>query len=188
MYTTSITLLERLRDQADQEAWSRLVRLYTPLLLHWGRKCGLEPDAAADLIQDVFATLFQKLPEFTYEPGKSFRSWLRTVTLNHWRDRLRWLRARPLPPGDGMLASVAGRDNVAELEEAEYRTHLVGEALRLMQQDFEPPTWQAFWLFTVEGHSAEEVAARLGLTPVKVYGAKFRVLNRLRQELHGFLD
>jgi DNA-directed RNA polymerase specialized sigma24 family protein len=32
------------------------------------------------------------------------------------------------------------------------------------------------------------VAAALGLTVGAVYAAKFRVLDRLRQELHGMLD
>jgi RNA polymerase sigma-70 factor (ECF subfamily) len=188
MQTTSITLLERLRNPADQEAWNRFVRLYTPLLFHWGRRCGLQADDAADLIQDVLVTLFQKLPEFTYERDKSFRAWLRTVTLNRWRDRQRRLKARLLPVEDIPLATVPGPDHAAEFEEAEYRTYLVSVALQLVQNDFEPQTWQAFWQFAVEGRPVAEVAAQFGLTPTSVYGAKFRILSRLRQELHGFLD
>jgi DNA-directed RNA polymerase specialized sigma24 family protein len=38
------------------------------------------------------------------------------------------------------------------------------------------------------GRSATEVAAELGLSVGAVYAAKFRVLNRLRRELHGLLD
>ena len=40
-------------------------------------------------MQDVFVTLIQKLPQFTYDPNKSFRAWLRTVAENRWRDALR---------------------------------------------------------------------------------------------------
>jgi RNA polymerase sigma-70 factor (ECF subfamily) len=188
MLTTSVTLLERLRNSADQEAWTRFVRLYTPLLFHWGRKCGLQAVDVNDLIQDVLVTLFQKLPDFTYERDKSFRAWLHTVMLNRWRDRQRRLKARLVPAQDDRLEELAEPDPLIELEETEYRTHLVSVALRLMQQDFEPQTWQAFWQFAMEGRPATEVATEFGLTAASVYGAKFRILNRLRQELDGFLD
>jgi len=188
MHTTSVTLLERLRDPTDQDAWSRFVRLYTPLLIYWGRKCGLQTADAADLVQDVLSSLFQKLPGFCYQRGKSFRSWLRAVTLNQWRDRLRWLQSRPLPGGEALLAAVASPDDIAELEDNEYRERLVSVALRLVQGDFDPKTWQAFWQFAVEGRPASEVARELSMTPVTVYGAKFRIVNRLRQELQGLLE
>lgn len=188
MHTTSLTLLERLRDRSDQDAWARFVQLYTPLLFFWVRKCGLQAEDAADLVQDVLSTLLEKLPGFTYDRNKSFRSWLRTVTLNQWRDRLRWLRSRPLPADEGGLAALATPDGIVELEESEYRAQLVAVALRLMQRHFDPKTWQAFWQFAIEGRPASEVAAEFGMTPVTVYGAKFRIVNRLRDELQGLLD
>jgi hypothetical protein len=49
------------------------VQLYTPLLYYWAHHLGLDQSDAADLVQDVFTTLVQKLPEFRYEPGKGFR-------------------------------------------------------------------------------------------------------------------
>ena len=77
-------MLERVRNPTDQEAWHRFAQLYSPLIFDWCRRSGLQLADAADLTQDVFSTLFQKLPEFTYDRDKSFRAWLRTVTLNHW--------------------------------------------------------------------------------------------------------
>lgn len=67
-------------------------------------------------------------------------------------------------------------------------SELTHRALALMQTDFEPATWQAFWGTAVDGHSAKLVAERLGLTPTAVYTAKSRVLNRLRRELEGLLE
>src|SRR5687768_3792442 len=48
LHTTSLTLLERLRQPGDQEAWTRFVQLYTPLLYHWARRAGLQEQDAAD--------------------------------------------------------------------------------------------------------------------------------------------
>lgn len=187
MHTTPITLLERLQPR-DQEAWTRFVGLYTPLLFYWALQCGLQAQDAADLTQDVFTTLFQKLPEFRYDQHRSFRAWLRTVTLNHWRDRQRRVGTRPLPSNAEQLDELGIGGDHSLLEEDEYRRQLITRALGLMRADFQKATWNAFWKHGIEGRAAAEVAAELGMSVAAVYGAKFRVLTRLRQELQGLLD
>ena len=62
MYTTSESLLLKLKSSKDQQAWCRFVELYTPLLYHWARRLGLQSPDAADLAQDVLMLVFQKLP------------------------------------------------------------------------------------------------------------------------------
>lgn len=184
--TTSISLLERLRQPEPHEAWTHFVQLYTPLLWYWAAKLGLQDQDAADLVQDVFVRLFQKLPEFQYDRHKSFRTWLQTVTQNIWRDKCRERRKAGRPEGD--LAEVSVPDSALEIEEAEYRQRLVGRALELMQTDFHPTTWQAFWGCTVLNRPAAEMAQELGISTASVYVAKSRVLARLRRELADLLD
>jgi DNA-directed RNA polymerase specialized sigma24 family protein len=89
MDTTSVSLLERLRRPEPSEAWRRFVELYTPLIYYWSRRVGLQPEECADLVQEVLAVMVQKLPEFQYDPKQGFRGWLRTVTLNKWRENRR---------------------------------------------------------------------------------------------------
>ena len=62
IHTTTLTLLERLRDAVDESAWGRFVDLYTPLLFSWARRCGQSEHDAADLVQEVFVALVQTLP------------------------------------------------------------------------------------------------------------------------------
>src|SRR5207249_3220077 len=83
------SLLERLRQPAGRAAWDRFVELYTPMLYAWTRRLGLQPPDAADIVQDVFTILVQKLPGFQYDPHKSFHAWLKTVLMNRWKDKLR---------------------------------------------------------------------------------------------------
>jgi RNA polymerase sigma-70 factor, ECF subfamily len=184
---TSASLLERLRQPTDPDAWKRFVSLYAPLIYSWGRQTGLQDADAADLVQEVLVTLVHALPDFRYDQHKSFRCWLRTVTLNKWRDRRKQRAAQPLPGDDGLEDAVSPDDHEA-FWEAEYRRHLVERALRVMQSDFQPATWQACWKYVVEGRPAAEVAAELGLTRGAVCAARFRVLDRLRTELAGLLD
>jgi RNA polymerase sigma-70 factor (ECF subfamily) len=188
MTKTPSSLLDRLRQPSDPAAWDRFVALYTPLIYAWARGVGLQESDAADLVQDVFLTLLRVLPSFTYDAHKGFRGWLRTVTLNAWRDRRKRRADRALPGDDRALAEAAAPDAVESFWETEYRQQVVKRAMAMMQADFRPATWKAFWEQVVVGRPAREVAAELGLTPGAAYAAKFRVLDRLRDELHGMLD
>jgi RNA polymerase sigma-70 factor (ECF subfamily) len=188
MESTSSSLLLRLRLPGEQASGQRFVDLYTPLLYFWACRMGLSGEDAADLVQDVFVTLVQKLPHFEYDPGKSFRAWLRTVTENRWRDLQRRRAAVPRHAGDAALADAAVPDDAAALWEGEYRRFLLARAAQVMQSEFQPATWKACWALVVEGKSGAEVAAELGLSIDAVYAAKSRVLRRLRRELDGLLD
>ena len=189
MNTTSFTLLDRLARGTDQEAWGRFVELYTPLLLNWCQRIGLSDADAADLMQTVFVTLYEKLPEFQYDATRSFRGWLKTVLMNSWRNQARKQR-RGTPGAQGSLDpdSIPDTDPRLQLDEAEYRSHLVRRALTLMHESFEPSTVKACWEFVVHDRPAQEVAEELGLTVNAVYLAKSRVLRHLRQELQWLLD
>lgn len=188
MHTTSASLLERLRLPKEQAAWSRFVELYTPLLFYWSRRVGLSDDDAADVVQEVFVVLLQKLPEFSYDRQRSFRGWLRTVLLNKCRDRKRRRGVLPMTDGSDVLANVPDDTESVALEDAEYNRHVVARAMQLMQRDFEPTTWKACWELVVSGRPAAEVAQELGIREGTVYSAKCRVLQRLRQELAGLLE
>src|SRR5262245_66540604 len=107
MDTTSVSLLERLREPAQQEAWGRFVDLYTPLIYYRARRVGSSPEEAADLVQDVLTLLVQKLPAFRYDPEKSFRGWLRILTLNKWREKRRQRRVALTEASEELAAVVS---------------------------------------------------------------------------------
>lgn len=164
------------------------MELYAPLIYHWSLKTGLSGDDAADCVQDVLALLVHKLPTFTYDPNKSFRAWLRTVTLNKCRDALRkgatiGQAAGPLGPEDAQSP-----DDVALFTDRDYQLFVVQRALEVMQAEFESTTWRACWCQVIEEKPAAQVARELNLSENAVYLAKSRVLRRLRDELDGLLD
>lgn len=180
MDSTPASLLERLQRPGDAAAWERFVTLYTPLMYHWLRRTGLGADDVADLVQEVLTKLVVHLPRFAYNADRSFHAWLRTLVMNSCRDLLR----RRTPPGEAAAGEFVP-DPLEEFIQREYRQQLAVQALRILQRDFKPPTWQAVWDLVVEGKPAAEVAAAHGMTPAAVYAAKCRVLARLRAELHG---
>jgi RNA polymerase sigma-70 factor (ECF subfamily) len=186
--STSTSLLERLRLPGQADAWDRFARLYAPLLLAWARqpKLSLQPADADDLVQEVLTDLVRKLPDFSYDPKRKFRTWLRGVLRNKWVDF--WRRKGRLPPGgaEGLSAVEGAADT--DLGEVEEQQILLRRALELMQAEFAPSTWKACWATVAEGRAAAEVAAELGISENAVYIARSRVLRRLRQDLEGLLD
>jgi RNA polymerase sigma-70 factor (ECF subfamily) len=187
MFTTPASLLERLRQRGDPQAWDRFVKLYSPLLLFWARQTGLQASDAADLVQDVFVVLLRKLPEFHYDRQKSFRGWLHTVVVNKFREWRR--RAVPVTTeGAEALDEVVALDEFSAFQEEEYRRNLVQRALELLRPEFPERVWQAFWEYAVRGRPPDEVAAELGLRTGSIYAAKSRVMTRLREEVSGLLD
>jgi len=188
MIRTPASLLERLRQPFEAQAWARFVALYTPLIYSWGRRVGLQDPDAADLVQEVLVTLLQVLPNFRYDREQSFRGWLRTVTLNKWRKLRKQRNQKVLEARGDDLAALADGQGPEEFWETEYRQHLAAHALRIMRSDFGEKTWKACWETAVCGRPAAEVATQLGITVGAVYAAKFRVLDRLRSELQGMLD
>lgn len=189
--STSSDLLSQVR-QRDRDAWRRFVRLYAPLVYGWCRRAGVQAEDAADVLQEVFASVLVAIADFRHDgPGHTLRGWLRVITRNKLHDHY---RRRGRTPGDGhghdldhLLAQfpeVDADESSAILE----RHALVRRAAELVRAEFAPRTWQAFWGVAVEGHAAADVAQRLGMTAGAVRQAKYMVLRRLREELRGEVD
>lgn len=194
MSPTSATLLERLRDRSDAEAWQRLVELYTPLLTGWLRRHALQAADRDDLVQEVLAAVAREAPQFRHSgrPG-AFRHWLRTILANRLREFWRGRRLRPTATGDSdfdaMLDQLADPESgLSRLWDQEHDQHIARRLLALIEPQFAPSTWQAFRRVVLEGARPEVAAAELGLTVNAVFIAKSRVLQRLRQESRDLLD
>lgn len=186
MITTSTSLLARLRTGDETQAWSRFVSLYTPVLFYWARRQGVPASDTADLVQEVFAVLVDKMPSFQYDRNRSFGVWLRTITANKGRDYFRRKKTRPSAASN--LPDAEGPDQSEAFTEAEYHQMLARRALEIMQDEFEPNTWKSCWESVVAGKPAAQIAAELGISVNAVYVAKGRVLRRLREELAGLWD
>jgi RNA polymerase sigma-70 factor (ECF subfamily) len=179
MLSTPASLLDRLRKPDAVAAWDRFVELYSPLLFQWARRLGQQEADAADLVQDVFLILFRKLPEFQYDPSRSFHTWLKIVFLNQHRARQ---RVR-LPALAGAGLPEVAQAPPASLEDSEYRRYLVQQSCQLVLREFNPIQGQAFRQYAISGRPVEEVARELGLRPGTIYGIKSKVLRSLGMKL-----
>jgi len=183
---TRLSLLLRLRDLQDRQAWAQFVEVYAPLLYGYLRKRGLQDADAADLTQACLRQVAARVGTFEYDPRRgTFRGWLFTIVRNQlrdFRDRPRRLYQGSGAPGLQRLleAQAAPEPDEADEWEREYRRGLLAWAAEQVRPQVQEATWQAFWQTAVEGRPGKEVACGLGLTAAAVYLARGRVMARLR--------
>jgi RNA polymerase sigma-70 factor (ECF subfamily) len=183
---TRASLLERLRDPTDREAWEDFVKRYVPRIFRWCRSRGLQQAEAEDVTQEVLFKLAARMKTFVYDPERSFRAWLMTVTHHAWfdfkNDRQRAGLGQGGDEGQELLTSIpAGDDLVKQLEE-EFKLELLEKAMARVQLRVEPHTWRAFKGMVIDGRSAADVAAEEGMTVNAVFKAVSRVRQLVREE------
>lgn len=170
-------------------AWSELVERYSALVYNQCRMMGLTADEAADVTQETFAAAYSGIDGFRKQcASDSFRKWLQGVARNKTRDYFRQQKKRLAEAQGGSQAlrrmlEIAAETSVGGTAPPGDATLWVRRALTVIEADFHPNTWQAFWRTAIDQQAAPEVAEELGMTPEAVRKAKSRVLQRLRDEL-----
>ncbi len=187
--TTRHSLLLRLRDVDDKQAWNEFFEIYQPLIYRLARARGVQEAEAHDVTQEVLMAVAGSIEQFESRPQRgSFRGWLATITRNTTINRLRSLETRPLLQAsdsnrwEESLVGDAAVDQVAQREfEYERRRQVFLWAAEQLRTRFQTRNWQAFWLTCVEGQGVDVVAEKLGMSAGAVYVARCRVIARLRE-------
>jgi RNA polymerase sigma-70 factor (ECF subfamily) len=184
--STRPSLLLRLRDPRDHEAWGQFVTLYEPVTYRLLRRNGLQDADARDAMQELFLTVSRNIER--WDPDKergSFRGWLRRVTRNLV---INWLKHRDrrvaATGGFGMQALLDMLPAAEAPESAEFdcelRRALFQRAAEQVRREVLPANWQAFWETSIVGASPSDASKKLGMTVGAICVAKCRVLARLR--------
>lgn len=187
-FRTSASLLARLRrEEIDQQAWEELVRRYSPLLRRWCLHWKLQEADAQDIAQSVLSRLIVKLRDFDYDPTRSFRAYLKTLTNYAWCDLLERRRRAGAAAGGSaaleLLHTAEAREDLLHRLDEEFDRELLEEATDLVRARVAAHTWESFRLMALEGLSGAEAASLLGLTLYTVFKAKNKVQKMLREEV-----
>jgi RNA polymerase sigma-70 factor (ECF subfamily) len=191
---TRASLLVRIRDCRDAQAWRQFVELYAPLIHGFARKRGLQDADAADLTQEVLGIVSRSVQKLEYDPQRgAFRGWLFTIVRNRVRNFV--TRRRPYEQGSGdtgaldlLLEQPDAAENPDAAWEEQYQKQLFTCAAKHVQARVNDRTWQAFWRTTVQGQAAKDVAEDLTMTVAAVYLAKSRIMAHLKEQIHLLQD
>jgi RNA polymerase sigma-70 factor (ECF subfamily) len=185
---THRTLLDRLAESGgrNQAAWSEFVERYGRRIYGWCLRWRLQDADAQDVTQIVLLKLAQRMKDFTYDPRRSFRAWLKTVTHHAWRDYIDSRQTAALATGGDRngdrLTSVTARDDLSGEFERLFDLDLLETAKQRVRLRAAPHTWMAFSMTAVEGIPAPDVARRLGMKIARVYAARSNIQQRLQEE------
>ena len=186
---TSLTLLERLQNNPDDpQAWNLFLERYQPRIRRWCLSWGLQDSDADDVGQEVLVKLFAALRKFQYDPSRSFRAWLKTVTQHAWID---FVAARRRDPGqaagriDTLTDSAEARSDLERQLADAFDRELLEIAMHRVKKRTKPANWDAFHLTAVEGLSGADAAKRLGIPVAHVFVAKHRVQKMLQEEVRS---
>ena len=175
---TSITLLERLQNNPnDPQAWSLFVERYQSRIRAWCSSWGMQDSDVDDVAQDVLVKLFAAFRKFKYDPARSFRAWLKTVTQHALSD---FVASRRKDPGHtaapiGMIAeSAEAKTDLEQRLEHAFDAEVLELAMHRVKKRVKPGTWDAFHLTVVEGLSGAAAAAKLEIPVAHVFVAKNR--------------
>jgi RNA polymerase sigma factor (sigma-70 family) len=187
-YRTRITLLQKVQNQYDNQAWDEFATAYQDYIYGVLRHMNIAYEDAGDLLQQVLLKLWKKLPEIDIHNLTRFRSYLAVMTKNCAHDFLRKkisernkhekLRdSNELDYFDSI--SMPDINRIAELE---WNNYIAGLAIKNISADFSE---QAIDLFKgiLAGRDIKELAEKLNMGLSTAYRLKSRMKERLIGEI-----
>jgi len=185
--STRASLLLRLRDVDNAQAWEQFAEIYSPIVFGFCRNQGLQDADAADVSQEVMRTVARAMEKFEYDRQRGkFRNWLLTVTRSKLSNFFSSRQRQHEPHGNSTIQDLMDREPTATEQsswDTEYHGRLFHWAADQLRPTIQDSTWQAFWRTTMGEEDAANVAAELKLSVGAVYVAKSRVLARLKAKI-----
>ncbi|MEZ6031919.1 MAG: sigma-70 family RNA polymerase sigma factor [Planctomycetaceae bacterium] len=185
---TRPSLLLRVRDANDGDAWDEFTAIYRPVILRLAGIKGLQDADAEDLAQQVLLAVSHAVERWKPDAARGrFRTWLHTVANNAILNALtRGVRDRAAADEsiDVLLQQQLDRvGSDSDLLRTEYRREIFSRAAQQIRTEFAVDTWNSFWLTAVDGVDVDVAAVQLGRTRGSVYASRSRVMKRLKQKV-----
>ncbi len=192
---TRASLILRLQDSQDSDAWTDFVEIYEPLLLALCRKFAMQDSDAVEATQEILLRLSQVVGQWKSKEQEegSFRGWLYRVSRNVIVRFLQKKRRGELAIGSSDIYRLVNQSPDPSCEETiefdlEFRRRVFNWACHQIQNEVQPKTWQAFWKTQIEKLSVETAAEQLSMSAGSIYIARSRVMKKLRETVQRQID
>lgn len=166
-------------NRKDKKAWKDLYNFYYAPLCSYVAKLLNVPEAVEDLVQEVFIAVWEG--NRTFLDSKELTNYLYRACYNN---TLIYIRNNQIH--NSILESLAFEDDEA-YEDTFYELTVKEEVIRQLYFHIEelPPEQRRIMLLRIEGHSWEEIAARLNISINTVKTQKSRSYKFLRERLRN---
>lgn len=179
---TRHTLISKLANQNDEEAWAEFVSYYEEYLKRVLAKYGLTPEEVHDFVQSTLLIIWKKLPGFQYDPSKGrFRSWIAQIAINEMRSTVR-KEVKLREAIEKKVTLTGGMDDLRNDLEEEWQLFLSQKAWENISSDLSETMRQAFSLH-IEGLTSPQIAEKLEISESSARVYKQRVTYKLKYEI-----
>lgn len=187
---TRPSLILRVRDPNDADAWNQFAKLYRPVILRLARRKGIQAADAEDLAQQVLLSVAGSVERWQPDPQRArFRTWLQTIVRNAILNAIQRRSPDRAVGGDGdpehFEINQNARNNDEETLRDEYRRELFLQAAQQICEEFASETWDSFWQTAVVGIDIDVLASQTGRTRGSIYASRSRVMKRLREAIEA---
>jgi len=183
MKTTRLSLLLRIKDPRDAEAWAEFDSIYRPMLYRFAKARLLTDDEAQDVVQFCMAAIHRHIGHFDYEPRKGrFKGWLRTIVANRVKNLARARRDQPGKSDDFRRQQTRERTPEEEFDQVWMEEHL-RTALSQVREDVTEKSFIAFQRYVIDEEPLDQVCGDLKVTKDQLYKIKWRLTRKLRERM-----
>lgn len=191
---TRVSLILRLSQPADAEAWEEFCDIYMPVIFRIAKARGLQDADAHDVSQKVLVRVAQSVKNWSPDPKRgSFGAWLGTIARNLLIDFLRSPQNHHQTVGgsdinrllDQSVEHAGDNHDCQDLIDAQLQQQLFIWAANKVESSVQPSTWTAFWRTAVQNHPVNSVAQELEMSTGAIYVARSRVIARIRKTIES---
>jgi len=188
-YSTRQTLIMRVRNQQDEQAWAEFVDIYTRFIYAIIRSMKMSTDDVKEIHQSVIIKLWKKMPEIDLTRTPCFRAYVTVMVKNEVRQfiraRKRLLARENNAANDASLTYLNNirTPDIKRIAEAEWHIHITNIALHKIEPYFSPNAIELFRL-SMKGASPDEITEKTGIARNSIKTIKSRVKSRLCAEIN----
>lgn len=191
---TTTLLLDSLKDERNNAAWSQFDARYRRVLEDFARSAGLRDDDAAEIAQQTLVDFVKAYRQGRYSRLRGrLHSWIIAIAQNKVVDCFR-AKARGAKGGEdsaqggqacytpGAAFDPSDHTQATLIFDQHLQQAIFSRALDQLraQSQMDEVTIKAFELVSIRGVSVEAAARECGMKASEVYVAKHRVLSKLR--------
>lgn len=185
-HETRHSLIVRLQDTRNAEAWEQFASAYEPFLQRMAQRQGVPDRHVPDAVQQVLLAVAGSVKDWRNDgnPG-SFRRWLTTVSRHAVIRFMKRERRHAGAVGGTEMLQLLG-DFAADNDPADtrrYEHELLVWAAEQVRPAFAESSWRAFVRTMLSGQPVAEVAAELGITPGSIYMSRSRIMAAIREKV-----
>jgi RNA polymerase sigma factor (sigma-70 family) len=186
---TRVTLLARLKEGENPEAWLEFESTYRGFILSLIVRMGINQEDAEDISQAVLTKVWQKIEDFEYNQNKGkFHNWLAAMTRNTVRDFFRtkknFITGRDSVEYQEQYLDIEAQvlPDIENLAREEWVLHITNLAWENIKDSIYETKQEVFKMVSQEIPN-KEIAKKLGISEASVRVYKAEVFEKMRTEI-----